>query len=398
MANVKITELAELAGRPDDADILEIVDDVAGSPTSKKITLANIRAAATDALIGSVLLATEAEAKTGTNASDAVTPATLRSAIAGATTITDTYDTLVTDSVIYCNKATPFTVTLIAAATAGANKRVTLLNIGAGLVTVEGNAAETLSGELNISLAQYEAVTLDCNGTNWLIVNAYNINALAASKPVFTDANKNLVSTGTLGVDQGGLGVATLALNGILYGNGASPVGVTAIGAEGDILVAGADPFVPAWSAGSGTGVPARVGSPVFTTQITTPAELIKGSTGGFFRTFVEATEDLSDDAGTATITLNIPTGVMILGVQLRVDTLIEGCTSWSAAFSGGNTAAICTEQAVAQNTKVNSFSGNITTNTTNILITAVGGGVDFTAGVLRAIVYYEIFTAMASL
>ena len=43
MANVKITDLPELAATPDDADILEIVDDVAGTPTSKKITAGNVR-------------------------------------------------------------------------------------------------------------------------------------------------------------------------------------------------------------------------------------------------------------------------------------------------------------------------------------------------------------------
>jgi hypothetical protein len=38
-----------------------------------------------------------------------------------------------------------------------------------------------------------------------------NIAGLTASKPVFTDASKNLASTGTLGADQGGTGVANNA-------------------------------------------------------------------------------------------------------------------------------------------------------------------------------------------
>ena len=41
---LKITELTELAATPDNADILVIVDDVAGSPITKKITAANLRA------------------------------------------------------------------------------------------------------------------------------------------------------------------------------------------------------------------------------------------------------------------------------------------------------------------------------------------------------------------
>jgi hypothetical protein len=43
MTNVKISDLAELAATPDNADILEIVD-MAPTPTSKKITAGNLRA------------------------------------------------------------------------------------------------------------------------------------------------------------------------------------------------------------------------------------------------------------------------------------------------------------------------------------------------------------------
>lgn len=38
----KITDLTALGAAPDDADLLEIVDDVAGTPVSKKITVANL--------------------------------------------------------------------------------------------------------------------------------------------------------------------------------------------------------------------------------------------------------------------------------------------------------------------------------------------------------------------
>ncbi len=49
-------------------------------------------------------------------------------------------------------------------------------------------------------------------------------------------------------VTDGGTGVSTLALNGVLFGNGTNAVGITAIGAEGQILRVGASPFVPAWT------------------------------------------------------------------------------------------------------------------------------------------------------
>jgi len=50
-------------------------------------------------------------------------------------------------------------------------------------------------------------------------------------------------------VAYGGSNVGTFALNGVLFGNGTSAIGVTAIGAAGTMLQVGADPFVPAWSA-----------------------------------------------------------------------------------------------------------------------------------------------------
>lgn len=43
MADKKITELTELDATPNDADILAIVDDVAGTPVTKKITAGNLR-------------------------------------------------------------------------------------------------------------------------------------------------------------------------------------------------------------------------------------------------------------------------------------------------------------------------------------------------------------------
>jgi len=43
MADAKITELVALGATPDDADILVIVDDVTGTPITKKVTVANLK-------------------------------------------------------------------------------------------------------------------------------------------------------------------------------------------------------------------------------------------------------------------------------------------------------------------------------------------------------------------
>jgi len=51
-----------------------------------------------------------------------------------------------------------------------------------------------------------------------------------------------------IAVPAGGTGAATFALNGVLYGTGATAIGATAIGTAGQVLTVGADPFVPVFA------------------------------------------------------------------------------------------------------------------------------------------------------
>jgi hypothetical protein len=79
----------------------------------------------------------------------------------------------------------------------------------------------------------------------------------------FTATNNALYSTGattltagTLPVAAGGTGATTLTLNGVVYGNGTSPAGITAAGTTGQVLIATTS-SAPSWGsvpAGSITG------------------------------------------------------------------------------------------------------------------------------------------------
>ena len=60
--------------------------------------------------------------------------------------------------------------------------------------------------------------------------------SLASCAAVFTDASKNLTSTGTLGADQGGTGKATLTANNVLLGNGTSALQTVAPSTSGNVL------------------------------------------------------------------------------------------------------------------------------------------------------------------
>ena len=63
------------------------------------------------------------------------------------------------------------------------------------------------AGGVGIAKALFVGTTANIAGVTTLTAQPI-LSSLTASKPVFTDASKGLVSTGTLGADQGGSGVA----------------------------------------------------------------------------------------------------------------------------------------------------------------------------------------------
>jgi hypothetical protein len=80
------------------------------------------------------------------------------------------------ETIIPCTPATSFTVTLPAASTMS-GKRLTIYRTDNDLtktVTIDGNASETINGALTVVLyTQNESYTLECDGSNWIIVNHY---------------------------------------------------------------------------------------------------------------------------------------------------------------------------------------------------------------------------------
>ena len=95
------------------------------------------------------------------------------------------------------------------------------------------------------------SANLTFDGTT-LTANDFIDSSLTASKPVFTNGSKNLVSTGTLGVDQGGTGLTTLTANNVILGNGASTPTFVAPGSNGNVLVSNGTTWTSAAPAASG--------------------------------------------------------------------------------------------------------------------------------------------------
>ena len=84
------------------------------------------------------------------------------------------------------------------------------------------------AGGVGIAKALFVGTTANIAGVATLTSQPI-LSSLTASKPVFTDASKGLVSTGTLGADQGGTGVSNNAASTItISGNYGTTLTVTA--------------------------------------------------------------------------------------------------------------------------------------------------------------------------
>jgi hypothetical protein len=112
---------------------------------------------------------------------------------------------------------------------------------GGSNTQVQYNNSGSFAGSANLTF----------DGTKLTVGNLLD-SGLTASKPVFTDASKNLVSTGTLGADQGGTGAATLTANNVLLGNGTSAVQFVAPGTLGNVLTSNGTTWVSSTGGTSG--------------------------------------------------------------------------------------------------------------------------------------------------
>lgn len=107
------------------------------------------------------------------------------------------------------------------------------------LPLTDGTDHQVLYTNGSAVLSWGDAVTAVPTGLTWT----------SATRALSLTANYTIPGTANvLTVPYGGTGAATYALNGVLYGNAASAIGATAIGAVGQILRVGASPFVPAWT------------------------------------------------------------------------------------------------------------------------------------------------------
>ena len=169
MANKKITELTDLPS-PAGADIMAIVDDVSGTPTTKKVTATNLMTLAPVQSVagrtGTVTLSNTDISGLGTAATSASTdfsPAFF--SIVSETTTARTLSDSDNGKVIVCSNAGQVIITVPAGLTSGFN--CTITQAGAGTVTIAGSGA-SINGFNNktATAGQYAVVNVIPVGAN----------------------------------------------------------------------------------------------------------------------------------------------------------------------------------------------------------------------------------------
>ena len=118
---------------------------------------------------------------------------------------------------------------------------------GGSNTQVQYNSSGALAGSANLT---FDGTTLTAND----IIDS----SLTASKPVFTNGSKNLVSTGTVPVDQGGTGLSTTTAYSVVFtgttatGNFQASAGP---GTSGHVLTSNGAGALPTFQAPAASGV-----------------------------------------------------------------------------------------------------------------------------------------------
>lgn len=104
--------------------------------------------------------------------------------------------------------ANTFTVTLLPAVSAGRGFEQPIKNTGTGIITVDGNAAETIDGAATVVLFPGDSMFLLCDGTNWKSLAYWSNSPLIQAKT----ANYTVVNADRQTVIDGTSGTFTLTL------------------------------------------------------------------------------------------------------------------------------------------------------------------------------------------
>lgn len=89
--------------------------------------------------------------------------------ITGFVSVSANYTLIGTDHTVECTDNS-FTISLLSAAVVTAGREFVIANTGTGVITIDPFGAETINGDADFEIYQYESLTLKSNGVNWIII------------------------------------------------------------------------------------------------------------------------------------------------------------------------------------------------------------------------------------
>lgn len=240
MANKKITELTDLPS-PAGADIMAIVDDVSGTPTTKKVTATNLMSLAPVQSVagrtGTVTLSNTDISGLGTAATSASTdfsPAFF--SIVSETTTARTLSNSDNGKVIVCSNASATTITVPSGLTSGFG--CTIVQSGTGVVSIEGSGASVYGfGDKTATAGQYGSINVYNTGTNTYVLegdtqtppfNTYSLDLDGTNDYINAVSPSALSNVEAISVwFKPDSAITSTGLNGYLLGLGGSDIGIS---------------------------------------------------------------------------------------------------------------------------------------------------------------------------
>ena len=177
---------------------------------------------------------------------------------------------------------------------------------GTGLATLTANNVLIGNGTSNVGFVApgSNGNVLTSNGTTWTSTTPAAGTTFSAGTTGFTPntATSGAVTlAGTLGVANGGTGLATLTANNVLIGNGTSNVGFVAPGSNGNILTSNGTTWTSAAPSGGVTSLNGQTGAITNTTL---------GAIGSYLMVVNNTTSNFGTNATTAGSDLRYPSQI----------------------------------------------------------------------------------------